>query len=166
MKLTNLRRYAVLGVIALAAAGCGDKEGADGAKVAKVEAPTTPTAAIDNAVRALRAGDLRALVTSQVPPKYMDKMKAEWKEDLAKDPPHVLNRSPKLVLERIRDDLPLLIRRCLTGNENQVADLRRGTEGKMRRVHVGRNGILNRRHNCHVKRAAERCQFDRDSEQF
>ena len=86
MKLINLRRVAVLGVIALAAAGCGEKEGAD-APVAKVEAPTTPTASVDNAVRALRAGDLKALVTSQVPPKYMDRMRAEWKEDLAKDPP-------------------------------------------------------------------------------
>lgn len=78
-------RFAAL-CFATAVASCGGDKGGE-ATTAKVVAPTTPTAAIDNAVSALRAGDLNALVQSQVPAKYQDKMKAEWKADMAKDPP-------------------------------------------------------------------------------
>jgi hypothetical protein len=53
--------------------------------VAKISA--TPQGAIDAAVQSLKAGDLKALVESQVPPTHMDKLRAEWKEDMAKDPP-------------------------------------------------------------------------------
>jgi hypothetical protein len=79
-----MMRAAALCLATAFVAACGNKEAET---TAKISAPTTPVAAVENAVSALKAGDLNALVQSQVPPKYQEKMRAEWKADLAKDPP-------------------------------------------------------------------------------
>ncbi|HET7842894.1 MAG TPA: hypothetical protein VFL14_01990 [Xanthomonadales bacterium] len=76
-------RFVAALAFAAALAACGGKtEG--GASVANT---STPQGAIDAAVQSLKAGDLKALVESQVPPSHMDKMRADWKADMAKDPP-------------------------------------------------------------------------------
>jgi hypothetical protein len=72
--------FAVAFVALLAACG-KEEEGADLAQTA------TPTGAIDAAVQSLKAGDLKSLVESQVPPSHMAKLRTEWQADMAKDPP-------------------------------------------------------------------------------
>ena len=78
-----VRRLSWLLALALVAvlAGCKSKE-----EVA-VSATSTPEGAIQAAVATLRAGDLGALVQAQVPPQHMDALRAEWKRDMAEDPP-------------------------------------------------------------------------------
>lgn len=77
-------RYVFALAFALALAACGSKE--EGGKAA-IASTSTPQGAIDAAVQSLKAGDLKSLVESQVPPSHMDKLRAEWKADMAKDPP-------------------------------------------------------------------------------
>lgn len=77
-------RYVFALAFALALAACGSKE--EGGKAA-IASTSTPQGAIDAAVQSLKAGDLKSLVESQVPPSHMEKLRAEWKADMAKDPP-------------------------------------------------------------------------------
>lgn len=76
-------RFVVALAFAAALAACGGKQ-EGGADLAQT---STPQGAIDAAVQSLKAGDLKALVESQVPPSHMDKLRADWKADMAKDPP-------------------------------------------------------------------------------
>ena len=71
--------------LALAAVVVGCKKQEPAAVAAKATA--TPQGTVDAAVASLKAGDIKALIASQVPPKHFDKLRAEWKEDMAKDPP-------------------------------------------------------------------------------
>jgi hypothetical protein len=48
-------------------------------------APATPTGSIDAAVASLKSGDLKALFESQVPPKHLERMRAEWTDEIAKE---------------------------------------------------------------------------------
>ena len=70
--------------LAALAVGCGKKE--EPAAVA-VEKTSTPQGTVDAAVASLKAGDIKALIASQVPPKHFDELRGKWKEDMAKDPP-------------------------------------------------------------------------------
>jgi hypothetical protein len=77
----TVRFVFALTFVALLAA-CGKEE-----KGADLAQTSTPQGAIDAAVQSLKAGDLKSLVESQVPPSHMEKLRAEWKADMAKDPP-------------------------------------------------------------------------------
>ena len=77
----TVRFVSALALVALLAA-CGKEE-----KGADLAQTSTPQGAIDAAVQSLKAGDLKSLVESQVPPSHMEKLRTEWKADMAKDPP-------------------------------------------------------------------------------
>jgi hypothetical protein len=79
----TIRFVSALAFAAMLAA-CGGKDEAAAPDLSKT---STPDGAIAAAVQSLKAGDLKALVESQVPPKHMDKLRADWKADMAKDPP-------------------------------------------------------------------------------
>lgn len=74
-----ISRFALAGVFALALAACG-KDGTPAAT-------DTPEGAVNAAVANLKAGDIKGLMVSQLPPAELDKMRAQWKDKLAKEPP-------------------------------------------------------------------------------
>ncbi len=80
-------RYALaLALVALVAA-CKKEEPASTSPAAVAKATATPTAAIESAVAHLKSGDIKALVMSQVPPKHLEEMRANWRKELEEDPP-------------------------------------------------------------------------------
>ncbi len=78
----KISRIALASAFALVLAGCQKEEGA-----AVVADTASPTGAVTAAVDSLKAGDLKALLASQVPPAHLEKMRADWKDDMAKNPP-------------------------------------------------------------------------------
>ena len=87
--LRNTARYTALALafVALFAACKKDEEATAATPAAVAKAAATPDAAIQSAVEHLKRGDIKALVTSQVPPSHLDEMRAKWKKDLEEDPP-------------------------------------------------------------------------------
>ena len=84
----NTVRYTALALAFVALFGaCKKDETAAATPAAAARAAATPDAAIQSAVAHLRAGDVKALVTSQVPPSHLEEMRANWKKELAEDPP-------------------------------------------------------------------------------
>jgi hypothetical protein len=51
------------------------------------EAATSPQAAVGGVVQSLKSGDVVALVHSQVPPSYLERLRAQWQAERAADPP-------------------------------------------------------------------------------
>jgi hypothetical protein len=68
-------------LLLLGLAACKQKE------TAPLAATATPQGAVTAAVQSLKAGDLKALVDSQIPPEHIEKLRAEWKADMAKEVP-------------------------------------------------------------------------------
>ena len=79
--IRSSRMFWLAAVLALALAACKQQE------TAPLTATATPNGAITAAVQSLRASDLKALVESQIPPNEIEKLRAEWKEDMAKEVP-------------------------------------------------------------------------------
>jgi hypothetical protein len=79
--LRKLTRYSLaLALVALLAA-CNKSEQA----TSVAAAPVTPQGTVDTAIQSLRANDLKSLLNSQIPPNHIEKMRAKWKEDMAKE---------------------------------------------------------------------------------
>ena len=79
----KLARVTFAALLVAAVAGCQKEEPA----VAAVAATATPQGAVEAAVKSLRAGDLKSLVESQVPPKHLQKVRADWQKEMAADEP-------------------------------------------------------------------------------
>jgi len=77
-------RYVFALALAAALAACGGKQETAAPDLSQTG---TPDGAIAAAVQSLKAGDMKSLVESQVPPSHMEKLRTEWKADMAKDPP-------------------------------------------------------------------------------
>ena len=85
--LRNPARYLVALALVLPFAACKKDEQAVATPAAVAKATATPEAAIQSAVDHLKTGNIKALVMSQVPPKHLDEMRANWQKELAEDPP-------------------------------------------------------------------------------
>ncbi len=76
------RRMFWLALVLIAGfAACKQKE------TVPLAATSTPQGAVTAAVQSLKAGDIKSLVESQIPPAEIDKLRAEWKEDMANEVP-------------------------------------------------------------------------------
>jgi hypothetical protein len=73
---------------ALAVSACKDKEeqAAQGAKAAIAASATSPEAAIAAAAKSLRAGNLKAIVESSVPPQYLEQVRSKWMAKMNEEP--------------------------------------------------------------------------------
>ncbi len=85
LKLSTLT-LALFAVLSLTA--CGDKESktADAAKAAVAATAASPQAAIEAAAKNMRAGNLKAIVESSVPPQYLEQVRGKWAEKMSADP--------------------------------------------------------------------------------
>jgi hypothetical protein len=82
----SISRLALAGAFVFALAACNKDSGSPAST-------TTPEGTVQAAVANLKAGDIKALMESQLPPAELDKMRAQWKEKLAKDPPSDTERA-------------------------------------------------------------------------
>lgn len=84
-----MKRYAALafaGLTALSLVACQKEEAAGETPAATAQATATPDAAIAEVAGKLKSGDILAVLQMTVPPKHLDKMKADWKTKMAEDP--------------------------------------------------------------------------------
>jgi hypothetical protein len=79
----KLTRFTFAALLVAGAIGCQKEEAA----VEAVAATATPQGAVDAAVKSLRAGDLKSLVESQIPPKHLEKVRADWTKEMAAEQP-------------------------------------------------------------------------------
>ena len=88
--MSKLARVALVAAMAVAFAGCGNKEEGKtttAPAAAPVAAkPATPDAAILASVQNLKAGNIDALIQNALPPDEYAKVKAKWAEEMNKDP--------------------------------------------------------------------------------
>lgn len=75
-------RLLLASALAAVAIGCAPEQGS-----APAVSTTSPKGAIDAAVASLKAGDLKALVESQVPPAHIEKLRTEWTQDMQAEQP-------------------------------------------------------------------------------
>lgn len=73
---------------ALALAACKDKEEktAQGAQAAIAATAASPEAAVAVAAKNMRAGNLKAIVESSVPPQYLEQVRSKWTEKMNSEP--------------------------------------------------------------------------------
>ena len=75
--------FAVLALLGVGLAGCGSKESADTATVAK---ELGPAETVSRQAAELREGDIVSLIKLAVPPEQYEKMKAEWSQRIKDEP--------------------------------------------------------------------------------
>ena len=84
-----MKRFAVLafaGFTALSLVACQKEDSAGESPAATAQATATPDQAITEIAGKLKSGDLLAVMQMSLPPKHMDKMRADWKTKMAADP--------------------------------------------------------------------------------
>ena len=84
-----MKRYAALalaGFTALSLVACQKEETAGESPAATAEATASPDQAIAEVASKLKSGDVLAVLQMSLPPKHLDKMKADWKAKMAADP--------------------------------------------------------------------------------
>ena len=75
--------FAVLALLGVGLAGCGSKESADTATVAK---ELGPAETVSRQAAELREGDIVSLIKLAVPPEQYEKMKTEWSQRIKDEP--------------------------------------------------------------------------------
>jgi len=87
---SKIVRFALVLVLAIGAAGCGDKQPTTGAGPAAVATPPAPAAGPDGTVlasiHALRTNNIAALLDNALPPDELAKLKGDWSKEMNKDP--------------------------------------------------------------------------------
>ncbi|MGA9334942.1 MAG: hypothetical protein WBV39_11750 [Rudaea sp.] len=83
---SKLARIIPFAFLALAAAGCGQQGQNGNAAVSATASPTTPDGAIAGSITALRNNNVGALLETAMPPAALAKLKADWHDNMNKDP--------------------------------------------------------------------------------
>jgi len=84
-----MNRFAALalaGLTALSLVACQKEDAAGESPAATAQATSTPDAAITEIAGKLKSGDILAVMQMSLPPKHVDKIKADWKAKMASDP--------------------------------------------------------------------------------
>ncbi|MGH8041734.1 MAG: hypothetical protein ACREPN_06790 [Rudaea sp.] len=84
--MSKLARIALVAALAAAGFGCNQQSATSPAAPAGIIAPTTPDAALAASIKALRDNNVAALVENSLPPPEVVKLKADWSNDMNKDP--------------------------------------------------------------------------------
>lgn len=84
-----MNRYlalAFVGLIALSLSACQKEDAAGETPAATAKATADPAEAINATAQKLKQGDVLAVIQMSVPPKFYDKMKADWKNEVNAEP--------------------------------------------------------------------------------